>query len=89
MRIAGSVALCLSVATALGGCASLANAPPSCDGYARRPLNRSMWDWEAGRPVVAGAPRPAQTSTIEHPSPALQVAGLRPFDQTGSLRSCS
>ena len=37
--------LCLA-ATPLAGCANISSAPPSCDGMARRPLNRSMWDWE-------------------------------------------
>lgn len=43
------------VATGLGGCTSVMGPTPapSCDGGARRPLNRSMWDWEGARP---GAP---------------------------------
>lgn len=43
------------VATGLGGCTSVMGPTPapSCDGGARRPLNRSMWDWEGTRP---GAP---------------------------------
>ncbi|RCS23059.1 hypothetical protein DUT91_15230 [Phyllobacterium salinisoli] len=32
---------------ALTGCASLTYPLPKCDGYSRRPLNRSMWQWEA------------------------------------------
>ena len=46
--------LTLSVtACELGGCASWSKAPPSCDGSARRPLNRSLWDWESGTPLAA------------------------------------
>jgi type IV secretion system protein VirB7 len=30
----------------LGGCASFSSGPSTCDGLARRPLNRSLWDWE-------------------------------------------
>jgi type IV secretion system protein VirB7 len=36
----------LCMAVALTGCASLADPLPKCDGYSRRPLNRSMWQWE-------------------------------------------
>lgn len=38
--------LLLFVAAALGGCASMTYPLPRCDGYSRRPLNRSMWQWE-------------------------------------------
>lgn len=41
------------IAWQLGGCAIWSKAPPSCDGLARRPLNRSLWDWEAGTPLAA------------------------------------
>lgn len=36
----------LCMATALSGCASMTYPLPKCDGYSRRPLNRSMWQWE-------------------------------------------
>jgi len=38
--------LLLGVASVLSGCASLSYPLPKCDGYSRRPLNRSMWQWE-------------------------------------------
>ncbi|QLL65635.1 hypothetical protein [Sinorhizobium mexicanum] len=38
--------LLLCVAAALSGCASMTYPLPKCDGYSRRPLNRSMWQWE-------------------------------------------
>jgi len=43
------------------GCASLTGprGAPSCDGYSRRPLNRSMWDWESAKPVAQAVPSPA------------------------------
>ncbi|MFQ6163834.1 hypothetical protein [Sinorhizobium meliloti] len=34
------------MAAALSGCTSLTYPLPKCDGYSRRPLNRSMWQWE-------------------------------------------
>ncbi|RYC23160.1 hypothetical protein [Ciceribacter ferrooxidans] len=36
----------LCMAAALSSCASLTYPLPKCDGYSRRPLNRSMWQWE-------------------------------------------
>ena len=38
--------LLLCTAAALNGCASITYPLPKCDGYSRRPLNRSMWQWE-------------------------------------------
>ncbi|MEP7453355.1 hypothetical protein [Phyllobacterium sp. SB3] len=31
----------------ISACSSLTQTLPKCDGYSRRPLNRSMWQWEA------------------------------------------
>jgi type IV secretion system protein VirB7 len=36
----------LCMVAALSGCTSLTYPLPKCDGYSRRPLNRSMWQWE-------------------------------------------
>ncbi|SDA87711.1 hypothetical protein [Sinorhizobium sp. NFACC03] len=36
----------LCVAATLSACASMTYPLPKCDGYSRRPLNRSMWQWE-------------------------------------------
>lgn len=35
-----------AVALVLGGCTSLRDPLPKCDGYSRRPLNRAMWQWD-------------------------------------------
>ena len=81
-----SVLAGLSLSLGLSACASLAgpHAAPSCDGSARRPLNCSLWDWEAARPevsavpsvskapetgAVAAASRPAQPTKAPHPQP--------------------
>lgn len=76
------------------GCASLNSPPPKCDGYAKRPLNRSMWEWN--EPSLSFEyPRPAVTDTM---MPALafakaagvetkQIALLRP-DDADSYRDC-
>ena len=50
--------LCAVLATgaclAIAGCGTLVSIrPPSCDGYARRPLNRSLWDWETAKLTAA------------------------------------
>ncbi|AGF74932.1 type IV secretion protein VblB7 [Bartonella australis AUST/NH1] len=37
----------------MSGCASwdkMAYPLPKCNGYARRPLNKSMWDWDTKNP---------------------------------------
>jgi type IV secretion system protein VirB7 len=44
------------IAWQLGGCANWSKGPPSCDGLARRPLNRSLWDWESGAPSATPEP---------------------------------
>lgn len=38
--------LLLCIAVVLSNCASLNYPLPRCDGYSRRPLNRSLWQWE-------------------------------------------
>ncbi|WP_273783795.1 type IV secretion protein VblB7 [Bartonella sp. AU15XJBT] len=39
----------------LSGCMSSSNtlkSLPKCDGYSKRPLNRSMWNWEGKKPTT-------------------------------------
>ncbi len=64
----------------LGGCATFSSAPPSCDGLARRPLNRSLWDWESGSAVIGLHTLPgfasAPIQTVESVRPrAVKTAG--------------
>ena len=98
----GCAALLLGAGLALGGCSTLGPPPaPSCDGYARRPLNRSLWNWEAGLaapppPDVAPAPviaRPVQRLGAGHPSKTAPRAvaarsphGGFPSDQPAQVR---
>ena len=65
----------LSLSLGLSACASLAgpHAAPSCDGSARRPLNRSLWDWEAARPEVSAVP-----SVSKAPETGAVAAASRP-----------
>src|SRR5689334_19707455 len=46
IRIIVSILLAME----LTGCASKSHPLPKCDGYSRRPLNRSMWQWEGNKP---------------------------------------
>src|SRR4051812_32906587 len=60
----------------LGGCSGILGprGAPTCDGVSRRPLNRSMWDWDVAAPVAA-----AQAS---HP-----LAGPAPLERLGAAAS--
>ncbi|MBM3578147.1 MAG: hypothetical protein FJX40_10905 [Alphaproteobacteria bacterium] len=96
--------LALALVTPLGGCASLTGSQaPSCDGAARRPLNRSLWNWESASPIAAApieapAPPPVPPAREGEPlirkgeiGPAQSVAraAARPvFDIAASTRRC-
>lgn len=84
--------LCLSLC-ALNGCATLSYPLPKCDGYAKRPLNRSMWEWESGKQ----APVQRHSSLAENDTPALAFTpqqngdaftAFAGFDEAGSHRAC-
>src|SRR4051812_45545817 len=48
--------LAIGAFLAIAGCGTLVSIrPPSCDGYARRPLNRSLWDWETAKLTAAAS----------------------------------
>jgi type IV secretion system protein VirB7 len=70
--------LALALTTPLTGCASLTGAgAPSCDGLTRRPLNRSLWDWENAAPVAI--------APIEAPAPAAPPAVGEPLIRKGEI----
>ena len=82
----------LCMAATLSGCASLTYPLPKCDGYSRRPLNRSMWQWEdkshlkqqRGDGSSTVAPRLTSSySEVEQDPPAFSR-----FDIAGSYRHC-
>jgi type IV secretion system protein VirB7 len=56
----------LCTAAALSGCASITYPLPKCDGYSRRPLNRSMWQWEEKKNISQkhADMRPATSSSV-------------------------
>jgi type IV secretion system protein VirB7 len=85
------------IAVQLGGCAIWSKAPPSCDGLARRPLNRSLWDWETGTPLATPEPpippsAPAPVIRKGETNPATPSSQLVASDHqatiAGSYRSC-
>lgn len=92
--------LALALAAPLTGCASLAGASaPSCDGLTRRPLNRSLWDWENAAPTaIAPIEAPATPSAIGEPiirkgeidraHASERMAVLPIFDIIASTRRC-
>lgn len=65
----------------LSGCATIIGptAAPSCDGYSRRPLNPSMWNWEQAQ----ARPLPAPEAAVDA---AAVPATAAPNVRTGQLR---
>jgi type IV secretion system protein VirB7 len=78
----------------LAGCSSISHPLPKCDGYSRRPLNRSMWQWEnneKSNPKTSEAV-PAHRALdaaayADEAEPALPAAFAQ-FDVDGSYRPC-
>jgi type IV secretion system protein VirB7 len=58
------------IALALAGCTTFSGQAPSCDGMSRRPLNRSMWDWERGLRDRAPALTASSGGAKTRPAPA-------------------
>lgn len=83
MRMRRLIIMCV-MAWPLGGCATFSSAPPTCDGLARRPLNRSLWDWEGAPQALGSVPsspiraaetgRPNATSALNGTAPAPSIA---------------
>jgi type IV secretion system protein VirB7 len=77
----------IGLVVSLSGCAAIQYPLPSCSGAARRPLNKSMWDWQkAGLPTglsILGE-TPASDAGSSLASVANHVLGI-----AGSYRSCN
>lgn len=88
------VILLLFLAADLAGCASISHPLPKCDGYSRRPLNRSMWQWDdnnAGKQSVSEiAPATAASHVASYGEEPVTVepAAFAHFDPVGSYRPC-
>lgn len=79
----------------VSGCASLSYPLPKCDGYAKRPLNRSMWDWDAGKSQgdqqqssLAGGNGAASAFADQPTEPTIETAAFAGFDEAGSHAAC-
>lgn len=85
--------LCLSL-FALSSCATLSYPLPKCDGYAKRPLNRSMWEWESDKQAPAqhySSLATSDTSALafsSKPEGEGVLTAFAGFDEAGSYRAC-
>ena len=85
----------MSLLAAVSGCATLSYPLPKCDGYAKRPLNRSMWDWDAGKEQgdqeqssPAGGDASASARAAQSAEPTVETAAFAGFDEAGSHTAC-
>jgi type IV secretion system protein VirB7 len=82
--------LLLVMAATLAGCASLTYPLAKCDGYSRRPLNRSMWEWEGDRKLQRQRPDARSTTSV---TPYVEESGVAAafahLDIDGSHRRCA
>lgn len=84
----------MGLLSVLAGCATLSYPLPKCDGYAKRPLNRSMWEWEGGKQPAGqqqSALPDAESTALAFAtmaSPHVQPAAFAGFDEAGSHRAC-
>lgn len=86
--------LSLLLIASLAGCGSISHPLPKCDGYSRRPLNRSMWQWEDNKKTdrsttgaVDADPTSRAAAFAEEPATKTPVAFAQ-FDVAGSYRPC-
>lgn len=87
------ILLPLLLTASLSGCASISYPLSKCDGYARRPLNRSMWQWEGDAKLREPAKERATSPTSRALSFAEEPAAVKPaafahFDAANSYRPC-
>ena len=89
------IATMMGLLAVVSGCASLSYPLPKCDGYAKRPLNRSMWGWEAGKSQgdeqqssLAGDTGAALAFIDQSTEPAVKSAAFIGFDEAGSHADC-
>ncbi|WP_317992839.1 immunoglobulin domain-containing family protein [Bartonella gliris] len=79
----------------LSGCMSSPHtlkALPKCDGYSKRPLNKSMWNWEGKKPtptpVVISNNTDVKSSTQEGGLKALLAQKLTTEEIEASYKNC-
>lgn len=78
----------------LTGCSSISHPLAKCDGYSRRPLNRSMWQWENNEKTSpkmseVGLADPTSNAAAYAKKPASAMpAAFAEFDVKNSYRPC-
>ncbi|MDK4732059.1 hypothetical protein [Rhizobium sp. CNPSo 3490] len=89
------VGLLLFLIPSLAACGSMSHPLPKCDGYSRRPMNRSMWQWQDNRSAeqpttgaVSAQPLSQAVAYVEDSLPSAAPAAFAPFDIAGSYRPC-
>ncbi|MBB4187273.1 type IV secretion system protein VirB7 [Sinorhizobium terangae] len=82
----------LCVAVALSGCASLTDPLPKCDGYSRRALNRSMWQWEDNSNLKQkqsdARPAASQSVAMAYVKEGREPSAFAHLDSDASYRRC-
>ncbi|MBS3651904.1 type IV secretion system protein VirB7 [Pseudaminobacter sp. 19-2017] len=85
----------MGLLAAVSGCATLSYPLPKCDGYAKRPLNRSMWDWDAGKAQgdpqqssLAGGDGTALAFAEQSAETTVDAVAFAGFDEAGSHTAC-
>lgn len=85
----------MGLMAAVSGCATLSYPLPKCDGYTKRPLNRSMWDWDAGKAQadqqqssLAGGTGTASAFADQSNEATARTAAFAGFDEAGSHAAC-
>jgi len=61
---------CVFASLGIGGCASVNQMKyplPKCNGYNKRALNKSMWDWQDKTPVIVN------NFAVDSPNPAHEI----------------
>jgi type IV secretion system protein VirB7 len=77
----------------LAACSSISHPLPKCDGYSRRPLNRSVWQWERNETstlnsnAVSTNPTQHAAAYADEPRSTTSTAFAQ-FDVANSYRPC-
>ncbi|AGS26441.1 hypothetical protein [Rhizobium etli] len=78
----------------LVGCGSISHPLPKCDGYSRRPLNRSMWQWQGDGQAKSPATSAVHMESVNKSASYAEENGsavpaaFANFDVAGSYRPC-
>jgi len=83
------LSLLLAIALILSGCASLSYPLPKCNGYSRRPLNSSMWQWEGNRNLKSQQSNEGSSVPVmPYMEQSKGAAAFDHLDIDGSYRPC-